>query len=155
MPINAKTLFRTKVKCLQEHAQGTDEVFPTLPRSSAHKYIYPVSLWTERTSQTFLSSSQWGQPAWPLGVINMQFTQPDSRGSSESTQSRTRERNEQLEATSEQTTDAATVSRKPLVNYRKKYWWFKSVHTVEYNNTNNDIPSPVTDPQVIYEIISY
>lgn len=58
----------------------------------AHKPIYPVSLWTEWTSQTFLSSSQWGQPAWPLGVTNMQFTQPDSRGSSESVHSRTRER---------------------------------------------------------------
>lgn len=39
-----------------------------------HKHIYPVSLWTEWTSQTFPSSSLWGQPAWPLGVINMQFT---------------------------------------------------------------------------------
>lgn len=51
-------------------------------------HVYPVSLWTGWTSQTFLSSSQWGQPEWPLGVTNMQFKQPDRRGSSESVQSR-------------------------------------------------------------------
>lgn len=62
----------------------------TVARTHTHTHIYPVSLWTGWTSQTSLSSSQWGQPAWPLGVTNMQFTQPDSRGSSESVHSRGR-----------------------------------------------------------------
>lgn len=107
--MHAETPSRTKMNCPYEHTQ---EETHTPWYSHTHTHIYPVSLWTEWTSQTFLSSSQWGQPAWPLGVTNMQFTQPDSRGSSESIHSRTRERNVQQETAAIQTTDTATMPRK-------------------------------------------
>lgn len=109
--MQAEAPSRTKMNCSYENAQKKH----TLPDTRTHKHIYPVSLWTEWTSQTFLSSSQWGQPAWPLGVTNMQFTQPDSRGSSESVHSRTREREERTARDSCNTnysTDRATMSRK-------------------------------------------
>lgn len=84
-----------------------------IQRLPTHKHIYPVSLWTERTSQTFPSSSEWGQPAWPLGVINMQFTKPDSRGSSESIHKQNKKERNVWQA-AKQTTDSATVSREKL-----------------------------------------
>lgn len=86
---DADTKAQTKGKAKHIHAE-TERTKMNCPHTHAHTHtlghIYPVSLSTEWTSQTFLSSSQWGQPTWPLGVSNMPFTQPDSRGSSESVQ---------------------------------------------------------------------